>query len=293
MANRLFTFGCSFTQYLWPTWADILGKGFAHYENWGKAGGGNQYIFNSLIECHLQNQLTADDTVIIMWTSTDREDRYINGVWQTPGSIGNQISKTLGNQSFYDKSFISKYYNERGSLLRDLNSIKATKDLLDFWGVQYKFLSMIPFDDKLNIDIIAAFQSLIKTISISAYEILYNDNWFLPKYQFNFGELINKQGQIEIVKEHYVRFAGTDWPSFSNFLADEIDSRFRIEMEEFGLIHLRDYAIKLDNHPCPKEHLIYVKTVLPEFEIDALTEDWINNYKLFDKFEEHQPTTRL
>ena len=285
MANRLFTFGCSFTQYLWPTWADILGKRFAHYENWGKAGGGNQYIFNSLIECHLQNQLTADDTVIIMWTSTDREDRYIDGIWQTPGG--------LGNQSFYDKSFISKYYNERGSLLRDLNSIKATKDLLDFWGVRYKFLSMIPFDDKLNIDIIAAFQPLIKTINVSAYEILYNNNWLLPKYQFNFGQTINKQSQIEMTKEYYIQVAGTDWPSFSNFLADDIDSRFRIEMEEFGLIQFRDCPIRSDNHPCPKDHLIYVKTVLPEFEIDAQTEDWINNYKLSDNFNKHQPTTRL
>jgi hypothetical protein len=71
----LFTFGCSFTEYIWPTWADILGREFEYYENWGKAGGGNQYIFNSLIECHLRNQLTKDDTVIIRWTSPDREDR--------------------------------------------------------------------------------------------------------------------------------------------------------------------------------------------------------------------------
>lgn len=285
MANRLFTFGCSFTQYLWPTWADILGKGFEYYENWGKAGGGNQYIFNSLMECYLQNQLDSNDTVIIMWTSTDREDRYINGIWQTPGG--------LEFQTFYDKSFISKYYDERGSLFRDLTYIQATKDLLDFWGVKYKFLSMAPFDDKLNIDLMIAFNSVIKTISESAYDVLYNKSWFLPKHQFEFAQTMDKENHINILKETYVQFAGTDWPNFSDFIADKIDKKFKIEMQDFGLLYLRDYPLRADSHPCPKEHLIYLKTVLPEYKIDTATEDWINNYKLFNKFKKHQPTTRL
>ena len=36
--TRLFTFGCSFTQYWWPTWADILGYQHDFYENWGRCG---------------------------------------------------------------------------------------------------------------------------------------------------------------------------------------------------------------------------------------------------------------
>ena len=35
--TRLFTFGCSFTQYMWPTWADILSKNFNFYESWSEA----------------------------------------------------------------------------------------------------------------------------------------------------------------------------------------------------------------------------------------------------------------
>ena len=45
--KRAFVFGCSFTQYYWPTWADILGREFNKFENWGQCGGGNQFIFNS------------------------------------------------------------------------------------------------------------------------------------------------------------------------------------------------------------------------------------------------------
>jgi len=289
LTNRLFTFGCSFTEYIWPTWADILGCGFEYYENWGRSGAGNQYIFNALIECHLRNQLTKDDTVIIMWTSSDREDRYINNMWQTPGG--------LTNQTFYDKTFVSKYYDQRGSIIRDLTSIKATKDLLDCWGVNYRLLSMIPFNNnslyQIDTDLLTLFDSVIKSIKISAYEILYNNSWILPKFRSKFSSNISKEQQMYLLEDHFNQSLGADWPSFSDFLADNIEDRFRNEMQEFGLFQLRDYSIREDNHPIPAEHLIYLKTVLPEFIIDTKTEQWINNYKLFDSFDKHQPTNRL
>jgi hypothetical protein len=61
--GRLFTFGCSFTQYIWPTWADILAREFEYYENWGSSGAGNQYIFHSLVECYQRNLLNSNDTI--------------------------------------------------------------------------------------------------------------------------------------------------------------------------------------------------------------------------------------
>ena len=46
--KRLFVFGCSFTQYRWPTWADIIAKDNPHLEyfNTANSGAGNLYIFN-------------------------------------------------------------------------------------------------------------------------------------------------------------------------------------------------------------------------------------------------------
>ena len=79
MRNRLFTFGCSFTEYRWPTWANILGQNFDQFENWGQPGGGNTFILNSLMECINRNIIQANDTVIIMWTSIGREDRWVKG----------------------------------------------------------------------------------------------------------------------------------------------------------------------------------------------------------------------
>jgi len=42
--SRLFTFGCSYTNYRWSTWADCLAPEFDYFENWGQSGGGNHYI---------------------------------------------------------------------------------------------------------------------------------------------------------------------------------------------------------------------------------------------------------
>ena len=36
MYNRLFTFGCSYTRYNWPTWADIIADDLQiPFQNWG------------------------------------------------------------------------------------------------------------------------------------------------------------------------------------------------------------------------------------------------------------------
>ena len=155
---------------------------------------------------------------------------------------------------------------------------------------------MIPFDDNLHnidTDLLQLFKSVIQSIKISAYEILYNGSWILPKFRSKFGNDLNKQEQLKLLENQFNQFSGADWASISDFLADNIEDRFRNEMQEFGLFQLRDYSIREDNHPIPAEHLIYLKTVLPEFIIDTKTEQWINNYKLFDSFDKHQPTNRL
>jgi hypothetical protein len=79
--NRLFTFGCSLTNYHYPTWADIIAENFDEYQNWGEEGAGNSFILNSLIECDQRNQLTSSDTVIILWSSIARIDYYQLNKW--------------------------------------------------------------------------------------------------------------------------------------------------------------------------------------------------------------------
>ena len=177
--SRLFTFGCSFTSYQWPTWADVVGRNFDYYRNWAQAGGGNQFIFNSLIEANARKKFTSDDTIIIMWTNVTREDRYVDRSWLSPGNI-------YVNQSVYDEKFIKKFADDRGYLIRDLATIAAAVELLEHWGVKYHLLSMVPLTnlDQYNVkpspdsDVIALYSSAIEKIKPSVYEVVFNFDWF-------------------------------------------------------------------------------------------------------------------
>ena len=73
---RLFTFGCSYTEYIWPTWSDVLAHDLdcdeAH--NYGKAGMGNQGIACRLIEANRKHSFQPEDIICIVWSSWTRVD---------------------------------------------------------------------------------------------------------------------------------------------------------------------------------------------------------------------------
>ena len=66
--SRLFTFGCSFTMYAWPTYADFLGYSFDEYENWAFPGLGNRAIAERIAECHVKNKFTEINDVSYVGT---------------------------------------------------------------------------------------------------------------------------------------------------------------------------------------------------------------------------------
>ncbi len=89
---RIFAFGCSLTQYFYPTWADIMlrlykNKGYVG-ENWGRSGAGNMFISTRLWEANTIHKFNKDDIILLQWTSMFREDRYhMNKGWHTPGNF--------------------------------------------------------------------------------------------------------------------------------------------------------------------------------------------------------------
>ena len=91
---RIFAFGCSLSQYFYPTWADVAiyeykQKGY-HGENWSRSGAGNQYIFTRLWEANTVHKFNKDDIILLQWSSMFREDRYHMGHgWWTPGNFSN------------------------------------------------------------------------------------------------------------------------------------------------------------------------------------------------------------
>lgn len=170
--KRFFAYGCSFTRYAWPTWADILGRNYQEYYNYGCYGAGNHYIFNALMESDQHHRITKNDLIIIQWSCSSREDRYKDRKWITPGGVGNNWSRKE----------IIRFFDFRGFVIRDLAMIKAAKMFLDKIGCEYYFLSMVPFTTN----------NMHKELSdsdTSDVEVLYKDvlDFIKPSYEDTFG----------------------------------------------------------------------------------------------------------
>ena len=110
--KRLFTIGCSFTEYFYPTWANILSKSMpdAEFFNLGLCGTSNPFIANRLVEANLKFKLCETDLVIIMWTTTCRETHYVRGRWPcgpSPGTLrgeGGGQGQNLKSRTAWSKS---------------------------------------------------------------------------------------------------------------------------------------------------------------------------------------------
>jgi hypothetical protein len=154
MNRRLFTFGCSFTNYyLWPTWADLLGSDYELFFNWGHPGLGNKAIAERVVEAHARFRFTKDDIIIVQWTSHLRNDwmnfqmnKTDNSFWRTKGSI---FSKE--NQKLYDRKWMMTFWDEKAYYLHTLNHILLCQGFLDSIGCDWFMTSMTDFG-KINLE---------------------------------------------------------------------------------------------------------------------------------------------
>lgn len=142
--KRLFTFGCSFTKFNWPTWADILGREYALFHNWGYPGIGNRAIVERLSEAHTVHDINKDDTVIIQWSSHIRHDyaridlvSNMEGMWKTKGNIFSGWNATT-----FNKNWINNFWNEKTYYIHTLNNILLAQQFLESIGCKWYMTSM-------------------------------------------------------------------------------------------------------------------------------------------------------
>ena len=180
--SRLFTFGCSYTNYRWSTWADCLAPEFDYFENWGQGGGGNHYIFNSVMEADQRHHFGANDTVIVCWSTFLRDDRYAQGRWHT---IGGMFTTPI-----YQTEYLKTHVDERGCVIRDFAYIKAVKVLLESKpDLNWRFLSLAnlkagprcesePGEPK---DVMDVYADVLDSILPSYQEVLFPSGWKLSE----------------------------------------------------------------------------------------------------------------
>ena len=268
--NKLLTFGCSFTNYRWPTWADYLGKQYKSFVNHGRIGAGNEYIFQTLCKQHAIGNITADDTVAIMWSTTVRYDYYKDNDWVTRGNVYN---------SGYSKEFIDNFVDPIGYYIRDCCLIHGAKQLLENVGCKYVFFSLTPLNHpiergKYNFlkkifknDIVDKYEKIYKsTIDIilpSVYEVVFNSDWNSRVEELEY-----------VLGGTYEIHAGPDWPSweaFANGIAVEPSEEILLDMcERLGATtwkEIIDHKLWMckDYHPTPKMHVEYLDKVLPDW----------------------------
>lgn len=170
--KRLFTFGCSFTEYRFPTWANIMNKTMPSVEfyNFGKSGGGNTLIANRITEANMKYKFCETDLIMVMWTTVCREDRWLPSTksWISPGNIYSQFEYS----SFTTESYLKKYGTPITYLIRDLSTMEMTRS----------YLNSLPSDSFMMLSTPIDYQQDVEDITTTSMLETYKDllNSFPP-----------------------------------------------------------------------------------------------------------------
>jgi hypothetical protein len=144
--KRIFAFGCSFTGYIYPTWADIIYKSMSpdvKFYNFAKSGGGNVFIANRITEANRKFNFTDTDLVVVLWSTHARIDYYSSEFgWQTPGNIY--------TQDMLSKETVRELEDTNWFLIRDLSVIDLTTSYLNNLPCGTIKLMSIPYDYELS-----------------------------------------------------------------------------------------------------------------------------------------------
>lgn len=182
--KRCFAFGCSYTQWIWPTWADLIGCNFETYYNFGMSGSDNTYALNRLIDTHELFRLNPQtDLVLFGITGHGRFTWWDNETdWNTKGDY-NFDDTTNAHQLLSDGK-----YSPVWAAYRSVNAIRNFKYLLEAMQIPH---IIIPALDNLEFNHVRLYKKdrmLLDKDAINAcksLEKLYTVNETLDEFIFN------------------------------------------------------------------------------------------------------------
>lgn len=264
--NRLYTFGCSYTYFYWPTWADFLSLNYDYYENWGYAGLGNRAIAERVSECHARNFLDQTDTVIVQWSTHLRFDWHNptpikgNYGWQTNGNVYNRW-----NEDIFTKQTIRTFCTESSLILHTLNNMILVAGLLDKIGCTWRFTSM------------GDIRHLGKDLDYSTrrYETGVEKEGFLPNEDLTKFELYERYPQYELYND-------VIWGEYSNKWITPINTVAQKNYNDYWSFQAKhDPKPWIEPHPSPIQHYKWLETELaPSLNINLTdSSELINNLK--------------
>jgi hypothetical protein len=190
--SRFFAFGCSYTDYNWPTWADILCKHY-HNQGWevynyGNSGTGNVAIMHHINLADTLHNFTNDDVICVMWTSWSREDRLAYWHDSTPGPNvwpqWNKYGNALSN-SLFDERWIKMYWSLENDVVSSVTAMRMIK----------KCYPQIAFNGSIVHNEVNEHKTLDATNLFDTYNLLTPKNSFYQTRNPDFQRVCNLENE--------------------------------------------------------------------------------------------------
>lgn len=165
--KRCFAFGCSYTSYAYPTWADLIGINFKNYYNYGRAGCSNTYIMNRIVEADSIYKFNpATDYVIIMLTGFGRFS-YLppDSSWQTKGDLHSYNHNTNDPVTV---EFVNNMWSDDWAVYQSWIAAKVIKQTLK----NIKHHIVMGIDNSAYIDGTAKVSDYMKPMADEIYKML-------------------------------------------------------------------------------------------------------------------------
>lgn len=183
--KRFFAFGCSFTNYKWPSWPEVIAQYIPESYNLGIAASDNRLIYLRVLDADCVYNFNKDDLVIVMFTNHWR-DTYFHQ------------SKSFELVKVKDEDLV---FNEVNFVFRDYCFFKAVWHLLEHKNVDYDLLSMSGYTIDLYKkhhsfapDVLEKaaqienmqyyFSNPLSLFKPSMFELCYDCNWANPSIKF-------------------------------------------------------------------------------------------------------------
>jgi hypothetical protein len=143
----IYTLGCSFTKWHWPTWADWLAGYQGPVVNWAYPGYNNQLIYWLLME--RLDRLSTNDHVYIMWTENNRIPQWYDSEWINRNDCRGFFPNNGGKLWFGQDKDMGLFrthpdhqFSQTHNVIETFKIILDTQHLLEKCDVKYTMLFM-------------------------------------------------------------------------------------------------------------------------------------------------------
>jgi hypothetical protein len=227
MNKRLFTFGCSFTSWKWPTWNDYIALNFDEYYTLGCGGADNKNILCRLLQSDRKFKFTSDDCVIVMFSSFNRMS-YIDKHNFHIYNIGDLIYQNINAHP------IGKNYNFATAVYDNCIAIQSVESILKSKNIKYEFLQSMDWNSHQdNFEMGGVIKDdLDYCLDLFKYPVM--ENWVYENYDFDKERIIwkndgNKDGHPTL--KHNFDFVKEFFPQY---ITNKVVEYYDIQQENFS-----------------------------------------------------------